>query len=62
MRAFELGAPLAARLTALARELSATPFMVLLAAFQTLLHRYTRQDEIVTGTVVANRNRAETSR
>lgn len=34
-------------------------FMVILAAFQTLLYRYTRQNDIFTGTVVANRNRKE---
>src|SRR5262249_14206226 len=36
-----------------------TLFMTLLAAFQTLLHRYTGQDDIVVGTFIANRNRAE---
>ena len=34
-------------------------FMVLLAAFQTLLHRYARQDVIVVGTPIAGRNRQE---
>ena len=34
--------------------------MTLLAAFQTLLHRYSNQDEIVVGTPIANRNQAET--
>ena len=37
-----------------------TLFMTLLAAFQTLLHWYSTQDDIVVGTDVANRNRAET--
>lgn len=36
-----------------------TLFMTLLAGFQTLLHRYTSQAEIVVGTTVANRNRSE---
>ncbi len=48
-------------LTGLLRELSrsegATMFMVLLAAFQTLLSRYAGQDDIVVGTNIANRNR-----
>ncbi|MFO7586811.1 MAG: amino acid adenylation domain-containing protein [Gemmatimonadota bacterium] len=44
---------------ALARRSDATPYMVLAAAFDALLHRYTRQDEILVGTPVANRNRAE---
>ena len=34
--------------------------MTLLAAFQTLLHRYTGQDDIVVGTPIAGRTRAET--
>lgn len=36
-----------------------TLFMVILSAFQTLLHRYSGQTDIFTGTVVANRNRKE---
>jgi amino acid adenylation domain-containing protein len=36
-----------------------TLFMMLLASFQTLLHRYTSQEEIVVGTTVANRDRIE---
>jgi amino acid adenylation domain-containing protein len=38
----------------------ATLFMVLLAAFQALLHRYTGQQDIRVGVSVANRHRAET--
>ena len=34
--------------------------MTLLAAFQTLLYRYSSQEDIVVGTDMANRNRAET--
>jgi amino acid adenylation domain-containing protein len=33
-----------------------TPFMVFLAAFETLLHRYTGQDDILIGTPIAGRN------
>ena len=33
--------------------------MTLLAAFQTLLHRYTGQDDIAVGSPIANRNRHE---
>jgi amino acid adenylation domain-containing protein len=33
--------------------------MTLLAAFQTLLHRYTGQDDIAVGSLIANRNRVE---
>ncbi|MGA9118032.1 MAG: amino acid adenylation domain-containing protein, partial [Bacteroidota bacterium] len=42
-----------------AREQGVTPFMVLLAAFQTLLHRYSGQDDICIGTPIANRTQAE---
>jgi amino acid adenylation domain-containing protein len=49
--------------TAAVRELSrragVTPFMTLLAAFLTLLHRTTRQENLVVGSPVANRSRAE---
>jgi non-ribosomal peptide synthetase component F len=33
--------------------------MTLLAAFQTLLYRYTQQEDIVVGSAIANRNRSE---
>ena len=33
--------------------------MVLLAAFKVLLHRYSGQEDIVVGSPIANRNRAE---
>ena len=37
----------------------ATLFMTLLTAFETLLHRYTGQEDLVVGSVVANRHRSE---
>ncbi|MEP7010522.1 MAG: amino acid adenylation domain-containing protein [Acidobacteriota bacterium] len=37
----------------------ATLFMILLAGFETLLHRYTRQTDLVVGTPIAGRNRSE---
>ncbi|MGS0897011.1 amino acid adenylation domain-containing protein [Burkholderia stagnalis] len=43
-----------------ARAHGATPFMVLLAAFHALLHRYTGETDIRVGVPVANRNRIET--
>jgi amino acid adenylation domain-containing protein len=43
----------------LSQREGATLFMTLLAAFKALLHRYTGQDDIVVGSPVANRNRAE---
>ncbi len=39
-----------------------TPYMTLLAVFQTLLHRYSGQDDILVGTPVANRNLREVER
>ncbi|MFZ0750074.1 MAG: condensation domain-containing protein, partial [Pyrinomonadaceae bacterium] len=55
---------LSTRLTTILKALSqvegVTLFMTLLAAFQTLLYRYTGQQDIVVGSPIANRNRAET--
>ena len=47
-------------LEALSRRENTTLFATLLAAFQVLLHRYTGQPEIVVGTPVAGRTRANT--
>ncbi len=44
---------------ALSRQEGATLFMTLLAAFKTLLHRYTGQDDIIVGSPIAGRNRPE---
>ncbi|MBW3571291.1 MAG: amino acid adenylation domain-containing protein, partial [Gemmatimonadetes bacterium] len=57
---FVLAAEVAEGVRALARREGATPFMVLLAAFQLLLARYTGQDEVVVGAPVAGRTRVET--
>ena len=46
-------------LKALSQREGVTLFMTLLAAFQTLLHRYTGQDDIIVGSATANRNRLE---
>ncbi|MCP4657222.1 MAG: AMP-binding protein, partial [bacterium] len=54
-----LPASLAAGLKQRGREREATPFMMLLAAFQLLLWRYTAQRDFCVGTPVANRNRPE---
>jgi amino acid adenylation domain-containing protein len=43
----------------LSQQEGVTLFMTLLAAFQTLLFRYSGQDDIAVGTFIANRNRAE---
>ena len=47
------------RLKILSRQESVTLFVSLLAAFQTLLYRYTEHDDIVVGTPIAGRNRTE---
>ena len=56
---FALPASLAGELTALAREQGATFFMVMLAAFATLLYRISGEDDIVIGSPIAARNRLE---
>ena len=43
----------------LSRREDVTLFMLLLAAFQTLLHRYTGQEDIVLGTPIAGRTQTE---
>ncbi|MDZ7969156.1 MAG: amino acid adenylation domain-containing protein [Nostoc sp. DedSLP03] len=43
----------------LSRHSGVTLFMTLLTAFKTLLYRYTGQTDIVVGSPIANRNRAE---
>src|SRR5262249_11580409 len=57
---FGLPAPLAGAVGALARREGCPPFMVLLAAFQALLGRYSGQEDVCVGTPIANRTRAET--
>ncbi|MEU8527604.1 amino acid adenylation domain-containing protein [Streptomyces sp. NPDC048629] len=57
---FEVPEPTMAALRALSREHGTTMFMTLLAAFNVLLGRYAGSDDVVVGTPVANRNRAET--
>ena len=56
---FALPAPLLTRLKALAQRESATLFMVLLAAFQVLLMRHSRQQNVAVGVPVAGRHRTE---
>ena len=56
---FELEAPLAEGLYALARRQGASLFMVLLGAFQALLHRHSGQDDVAVAAPIAGRNRAE---
>ncbi|MEG4281922.1 amino acid adenylation domain-containing protein [Microcoleus sp. A006_D1] len=55
----ELPKKLKDALVALSQREGATLFMTLLAAFQTLLYRYSQQADIVVGSPIANRNRSE---
>ena len=56
---FQLSAPLTEALKMLSRRENATLFMTLLAAYQTLLYRYTSQEDFSVGTPIANRQAAE---
>ncbi|OKH59462.1 non-ribosomal peptide synthetase [Scytonema sp. HK-05] len=57
---FSLSKELSEAIAALSQKQGVTLFMTLLAAFQTLLYRYTDQTDICVGTPIANRNRRET--
>ncbi len=56
---FTLSSSLTAKLKALSQKQNVTLFMTLLAAFKTLLYRYTGQEDILVGSPIANRNRRE---
>ena len=56
---FALSHALSSELKELSNQHGATLFMTLLAAFQTLLHRYSGQTDIVIGSPVAGRSRRE---
>ncbi|HVR95695.1 MAG TPA: non-ribosomal peptide synthase/polyketide synthase, partial [Thermoanaerobaculia bacterium] len=56
---YRLEAPLVRELNALARRHRATPFMVFLTGFKSLLSRYSGQQDVAVGTGIANRNRRE---
>ncbi|MEH1968906.1 amino acid adenylation domain-containing protein [Nostoc sp.] len=56
---FKLSDKLSFALNKFSQQQGSTLFMTLLAAFQTLLWRYTGNEDIVVGSPIANRNRAE---
>ncbi|WP_234815699.1 non-ribosomal peptide synthetase [Mycolicibacterium boenickei] len=55
-----LSAETVARVSALARDTGATPYMVLLAAFGAVIYRYTHTDDFLIATPVLNRETDET--
>ncbi|MEG4144516.1 amino acid adenylation domain-containing protein [Microcoleus sp. Pol12B5] len=57
---FELPEHLTEAITQLSRREKTTPFMTLLAAFKTLLYRYTGQEDILVGSPIASRNSSKT--
>ncbi|HEY0558373.1 MAG TPA: amino acid adenylation domain-containing protein, partial [Thermoanaerobaculia bacterium] len=59
-RSAELPADLARDLKAFCRREGVTLFMLLLAGFDVLLARYSGQEDVLVGSPIANRNRAET--
>lgn len=56
---FSISPELSQSVRRLTKAEGVTLFMTLLAAFQALLYRYTARDDIVVGSGIANRNRAE---
>ncbi|MEA5581859.1 amino acid adenylation domain-containing protein [Nodularia harveyana UHCC-0300] len=56
---FTLSLQLTEKIKALSQNSGVTLFMTLQTAFVTLLHRYSGQTDILVGTPIANRNRAE---
>lgn len=55
-----LSADITSGLRQLSQQSQSTLYMTLLAAWQTLLYRYSGQDDIAVGSPIANRNQAET--
>ena len=56
---FLLPTDLSGKIIRLSRQEGVTPYMFLLAAFQTLLFRYSGQEDICIGTAIANRTRPQ---
>jgi len=58
-QSFEISKDLTDALKELSQREGVTLFMTLLAAFKTLLYRHTGQEDVIVGSPIANRNRAE---
>ena len=61
LREFTIGSPLAERLRAVARSQGVSMFMLLMAAFQALVHRYTGVEDLVIGAPASGRLYDETT-
>ena len=59
LQVLQLPEAVSEQLQALSRQQDVTVFMLLLAALQVLLHRYTGQQDISVGTPIANRSHVE---
>jgi amino acid adenylation domain-containing protein len=59
IQTLDLSPRLSRQLKALSKQESSTLFITLLAAFKTLLHRYSGQDDLLIGTVAGSRRRSE---
>jgi amino acid adenylation domain-containing protein len=59
-QSFTLSATLSQQIKILSNQQSVTLFMTLQAAYVTLMHYYSEQNDIVIGTDIANRNQGET--
>jgi len=62
IQTLHLSKGLSDQLKALSRRENSTLFITLLAAFNTLLHRYSGQDDVLVGTLAGSRKRAEFER
>jgi non-ribosomal peptide synthetase component F len=60
MEELEVSAEVSERLKEVSRREGVTMYMLLLAAFQTLLYRYSGQQDVIIGTDIANRNQGAT--
>ncbi len=58
---FEINADITAELRKLAKETNTTMYMILLAVYNVLLHKYSGQEDIIVGSPIAGRPRAELS-
>ncbi len=55
----DLGTELTRKIRAVSERYGVTPFVTLLAAFQTLIHRYTGQEDVIVGSPTTGRSQLE---